>query len=112
MYVCMYVCMYVQGLSDDPPNLLAQHFRCLGTEWDQIPGVMYDTLEMGCEDKQNKFLSHAKGRVAVTTHCTTKGLLFHEVKVSHGKMFLKSSHVKFIHTPHRFDSRSGNLNLN
>jgi hypothetical protein len=103
MYVRMYVCC-IQAFSDDPPNLLAQHLRCLGTEWDVIPGVMYDTMEMGCDDPQNKFLSHSEGRVAVTTHCTTQGLLFHELKVSHGKMFLKPSKIKFMATPHRFDA--------
>ena len=62
---------------------------------------MYNTLEMGCDDSNNVVHSHSEGRVAMTTHCDIAGYLFHEAKVGHGKMFLKSSHVKYLDTPHR-----------
>lgn len=92
-------------LTTYPDQLILQHLECLGFEWDQIPVVMYNTLEMGCRDNPtNLFLSTTANRETVTTHCTVSGYLFDEMKVGHGKMFVKPHRVKYIPTPHRYDN--------
>ena len=48
----------------------------------EIPGIMFDTLEMGCADAENFHHSKSPRRPALTTTCTITGHYFEELKVS------------------------------
>ncbi len=90
------------------------------------PGIMYDTMDMACNPDDHNFYYggnnlfdyvNAKGaprpetemitqkpvRNAVSTHCLRTGYLFHEMKQSHGKMFIRNSRVPHMHSPHRLN---------
>lgn len=84
-------------------SLIMNVFDVMGCSNAKVPGVMFDTLEMGCNDSENFYHSKFKARSTVTTHCTISGFLFLEMKHSHGKMFIKPSVVNFLPSPHRLN---------
>jgi hypothetical protein len=82
-------------------------FSALGALQPHIPGLMFDTLEMGCADEQNYHHSKSLHRPALSTTCTITGKYFEELKIGHGKTFIKpalfSKDIKYVATPHRID---------
>lgn len=86
-------------------NLIVSFLKSLGGTGDQVPGVMFDTQEMGCHDKSNHFKSKAPKelRKAVTTSCTITGKAFKEMQVGHGKMFIRPDKVSYLPSPHRLN---------
>ena len=106
------------------PKMIA-HFAGRGE-----PGIMFDTLDMGCAEGDNNFYVGgdnirptngattaatsaaasppvqyviATQRPAVTTHCQRFGKYFNEMTEGHGKMLIRPSKVEYISSPHRLN---------
>lgn len=75
-------------------NALLGFFNKLGCGESNVPGIMFDTLEMGCSAEVNS--------TSLISDCVTSGFLFRELKHSHGKLFVKPALVKFVSSPHRY----------
>jgi len=93
--------------SNDPTttNLIMSFLNSIGGTDERVPGVMFETQEMGCHDKSNHFKSQTPPalRKAVSTHCTITGKAFQEMKESHGKMFIRTDKVPYLPSPHRLN---------
>jgi len=87
--------------------MLEGFLSLMAGDYPKSPGIMFDTLEMGCDDEENYHHSKSPRRPALTTTCTITGGYFEELKVGHGKYYAKpdiyAKDIKYVATPHRID---------
>ena len=79
------------------PRMLHDLFIHEGQNDPNMPGIMFDSQEMGCPFDHLPFLEHA----AISANCVVTGLRFVEYSNGHGKMFLRPKNVHILSTPHR-----------
>lgn len=87
----------------DFANYISNYLHAIDWPSDKMPGVMYNTKEMGCIDPHNLYGSKTPHRQAVSTHCNLGGLLIEEQVGGHGKMFIKPEKVNYLVSPHRLN---------